>query len=470
MLGHGRLASAAVTVTVHHSFGTGDGEMPGGLTLGRDGNYYGTTIETTVGPTYAGTIFRVAPDGTFMTVHVFSGTDGEWPGAGSIPGSAGGGSQFGASPMVLGNDGSLYGTTYAGGNNYGEWGAGTIFKFSPGGTLTTLAFFDGTNNASGPVSLLQASDGNFYGTTAPSWYGRPPSVFKMTPDGTLTTLFVFNSTNWPGYGAARSLIQATDGNLYGTTDGGGTYGGGTVFKVTPGGALTTLVSLNFPLSGSYEAPCSIMQASDGNFYVTTTGGAGGGHGRVLKITPAGQMSTLVPFGSTYAGDFVAGVVEGTDGNFYGTTFSGGIYDNFIPDGAGTIFQVTPAGRFTSLYRFDVQTAANPIASLLQVSDGTFYGTTSWGGGEAGGTGEVFHLTVPGAETPKIISAMKTAGGINVAWLALAGRSYQLQFAIDLAQTNWNNSGGTITATNNVITALETAGPDPQRFYRVVLLP
>src|ERR1019366_5606581 len=258
---------------------------------------------------------------------------------------------------------------------------GTVFKITPSGTLTTLHSFDDTDGA-GPGGLIQASDGNFYGTT---WVGGANgygTVFKITPAGALTTLHSFDVTDgsYP-----FGLIQATDGNFYGTTDHGGDYsncnlGCGTVFKITPAGTPTTLYSFD---STDGASPGWMIQATDGNLYGITSEGGANGYGTVFKITPAGALTTLHSFDSTDGALPTGGLVQATDGNFYGTTNSGG------SDGCGTVFSITPAGTLTTLstlYYYDPQPW-----QLIQATDGNFYGTAEDNGTYANGS--VFRLSV-----------------------------------------------------------------------------
>src|ERR1035437_8373079 len=219
-----------------------------------------------------------------------------------------------SSPLVQATDGNFYGATRSGGGaNCGASGAyGTLFKITAGGALTTLHTFDGTDGATAYVKLVQASDGNFYGTTYVGGDNANGTVFKITPSGTLTTLHSFDDTDGAGPGG---LIQASDGNFYGTTWVGGANGYGTVFKITPAGALTTLHSFDVT-DGSY--PFGLIQATDGNFYGTTDhGGAYSncnlGCGTVFKITPAGTLTTLYSFDST-DGASPGWMIQATDGN------------------------------------------------------------------------------------------------------------------------------------------------------------
>ena len=254
-------------------------------------------------------------------------------------------------------------------------------------TFTTLASFAGTNGANPQSSLIQATDGNFYGTTIHgghnNCYGQGcGTIFKITPSGTLTALYSFCSQGSCADGSSPlGLIQAADGNFYGIANGGGANGVGTVFKITTAGSLTTLYSFctqSLCTDGEYPRP--LVQATDGNFYGTTNGGGAYEGGTVFKITPSGTLVTLYSFGSqpngTDGASPQAGLVQATDGNFYGTTQYGGT------DGEGTVFKITPSGMLTTLYSFCSQPNCadgdNPYDGLVQATDGNFYGTTYFG--------------------------------------------------------------------------------------------
>jgi len=290
------------------------------------------------------------------------------------------------SPLVQGSDGNFYGT------NQGEadsGGAGTIFKITPSGTLTVLRY-----PFSSPAGLVQGSDGNFYGTTPRSY--THGTVFKITPSGTLTTLYTFNGTD--GDNPQAGLIQATDGNFYGTTAGGGTSnkcggGCGTVFRVTAGGALTTLHS--FDVTDGFNVVAGLVEGSDGNFYGTTVGGGAGQNGGVVfKITSSGTFTILYSLcsqsGCPDGYSPRAGLVQGSDGNFYGTTFGGGAHNQ------GTIFAISPSGSLSTLYSFCSRSGCadgtTPVGGVIQASDGNFYGTTYNGGDSNSGT--VFRFSPP----------------------------------------------------------------------------
>jgi uncharacterized repeat protein (TIGR03803 family) len=174
-----------------------------------------------------------------------------------------------SSPLIQGTDGNFYGTTPVGGANYP--GFGTVFKVTPTSTLTVLHGFDGTDGEKSFAALVQGTDGNFYGTTsfggANANFGG--TVFKITPSGTLTTLHSFGSGD--GSGASAALIQATDGNFYGTTSGFGVSNTGTAFKITSSGTLTTLHTLDG--TDGILAYSTLLEGIDGDLYGTTEFGA-----------------------------------------------------------------------------------------------------------------------------------------------------------------------------------------------------
>src|SRR5579871_6839543 len=292
----------------------------------------------------------------------------------------GDGTQPGAG-LIQASDGNFYGTT--GGDSSGNCRAGdcgTVFKITPSGTLTTLATFNGQGGPEYPHdALLQASDGNFYGTSYAGGTNTAGTVFKITSSGTVTVLHSFNCAV-EGCQPDAELIQATDGNFYGTTSN-GTNGDGTVFKITPSGTLTTLHS--FSGSDGRHLTGGLVQATDGNFYGTTNGGGANGNGTVFKITSSGTLTTLHSFDGTDGNLPGDTLIQAADGNFYGTTYNGGA------NGDGTIYKITPTGTLTTLHSFDVSDGNNPGAGLLQTADGSFYGTTTGGG--SNGLGTVFKL-------------------------------------------------------------------------------
>jgi uncharacterized repeat protein (TIGR03803 family) len=281
-------------------------------------------------------------------------------------------------------------------------------------TFTTLYSFDSTDGSYPHDGLIQATDGNLYGTTSYGGAHTPcnsdsrgcGTVFKITPAGTLTTLYNFCAQTNCADGASPGggLIQGTDGNFYGTTGGGGTngYGNGTVFKITAGGTLTTLYNFCAQTNCTDGASplAGLVQGTDGNFYGTTWDGGAStncysfGCGTVFKMTPAGTLTTLHSFDGTDGAILPGGLIRGADGNFYGITRGGGTSTNCnLFGGCGTVFKITPAGALTMLHSFDGTDGFMPSGGLIRGADGNFYGTTYAGGVYDSGT--VFQITPAG---------------------------------------------------------------------------
>src|ERR1700678_560222 len=293
--------------------------------------------------------------------------------------------------LLQGADGNLYGTTLGGVN-----GVGVIFKVTPGGELTVLCYFeeDTCYQETYPYSgLVQASDGNLYGTTWQGGANGAGTVFTSTTGvNTVTLLYSFCSlaSCADGDDPFAPLIQASNGNFYGTTLYGGAKGYGTVFAITAAGALTTLHSFAYDDGASPVA--GLIQAKNGKLYGTTLYGGAHGAGTVYEISTSGKLKTLHSFGS--AGDGAnpySGLVEATDGSFYGTTYGGGA------KGHGAVFAVTAGGKLTTEYSFcsnaKCADGSYPYAGVVQATDGNFYGTTSEGGNSNRGT--VFAITAAG---------------------------------------------------------------------------
>jgi uncharacterized repeat protein (TIGR03803 family) len=266
----------------------------------------------------------------------------------------------------------------------------------------TIFDFNGTDGVAPQyMFLIQATDGNFYGTTTLGGQDGAGTVFKITPSGQQSVLYNFCINCPTGSSPYAGVVQATDGNFYGTTYEGGNYGQGTVFKITPAGELTSLYS--FCLGG---APCvdgnlptaALVQGSDGNLYGTTTEGGAFGEafgGTLFRITLGGTLTTLYSFGSgTDGNDPFGGLVEGTDGNLYGTTAWGGA------NGWGTVYRATLDGAETVIYNFcpvsGCADGSDPDGPLVQGVDGSLYGTTRLGGTtRENGQGTVFKITLSG---------------------------------------------------------------------------
>ena len=373
------IVSPAQVFTTLVTFNGDNGAQPEDtLVQGADGSLYGTTLSggshSCVYYQVCGTVFRVTPSGGLKTVLV---NDGEDPVAG----------------LALGTDGDYYGTTYFGGENSPPCdnnGCGTVFKVTSSGTQTPLHNFDSTDGANPSFGLLiQAADGSFYGATEVGGTGTctPPlgegcgTIFKITPGGTLITLHSFVGTD--GAYPEGSLVQGTDGNFYGTTTGGSecSEGCGTVFKITSDGTLATLHVFD-STDGAFPHN-TLVRATDGNLYgITAVGGnnvgtcGDNGCGTLFRITPLGTLTTIYSFCSLTScadGYSPEGLIQASDGNFYGATGGGGSND------IGTVFQVSSGGVLTTLHDFDYSDGSYPYAGPIQATDGSFYGTTTYGG-------------------------------------------------------------------------------------------
>ncbi len=289
--------------------------------------------------------------------------------------------------LVQASDGNFYGTAAA--------PPGAIFRLTPTGALTTLYTFSNSADGIGPQSnLIQAADGNLYGTTTAGGAYDNGTVFKLSLAGAFSVLASFPANPCPIYNSA--VVQGSDGNFYGTTTG-GTSCAGTVYRITPAGALTTLHNFSGPDGALPQA--ALLQLSGGAFYGTTSQGGTDNLGTVFSITASGALTTLVSFDGTNGAWPAAALVLGTDGNLYGTTSAGGA------DNGGTVFRITPAGTLTTLYSFTGGSDGFAPNGLIDATDGDFYGTTGGGtngcltaGRCSGSVGTIFEITTSGALT------------------------------------------------------------------------
>ena len=369
------IACGPATEAVIHTFdANADGIGPLANTiLGSDGNFYGTTVNG--GANDLGTVFKIAPTGIETVLHSFVGgaTDGSHPEA----------------ALIQGSDGNFYGTTA----NGGPTGDGTVFKITATGDESVLYAFTGGDGISPFGGLVLGSDGNFYGTTSGGGPNLNGTVFKITPAGVETMLHSFTGGTTDGNDSGAALIQGSDGNFYGTTGYGGTSDNGTIFKITPAGVETVLYSFAGGTDGSSPS-AALTQGSDGNFYGTTDLGGTSNVGTVFKVTPAGVETVLHSFASglTDGAQPQAALIQGSDGNLYGTTIQGGTSDN------GIVFKISLAGVESVFYSFAGVTTdgSTPRGALIQVSDGTFYGTTDSGG--TSNSGSFIRITPTGTES------------------------------------------------------------------------
>ncbi len=256
-------------------------------------------------------------------------------------------------------------------------------------TFKTLANFNGSNGADPALeSLVQGTDGNLYGTTQNYGAHSGGTVFKMTPNGLLTTIHNFAGSPDGAY-PQGGLVMGNAGNFFwGTTSVGGAFGLGTVFRIDSAGVL--IVYHSFGGTDGQYPESTLVEGTDNNFYGTTEQGGAHGDGTVFKITSGGTLTTLYSFAGTDGEAPLAGLVQATDGNFYGTTEEGGAH------GDGTVFKITSGGTLTTLYSFAETDGKSPYAALVQAADGNFYGTTEEGG--ANHVGTIFEITSAGTLT------------------------------------------------------------------------
>ncbi len=355
-------AQAQTLVRVADFEGTNGSEPFGPMIQGTDGNLYGE-------------IFRVTPGGELSSLYNFC----------SLPNCADGKS---SSPPILGIDGNLYGVALNSGEGSFQY-SGILYKLTLAGAITTVyTFCPSASCVIGdiPAGIMQASDGNFYGTTPEGGTHGSGSIFKVSSAGQYTQLHSFcaeeNCTDGgTPYGAP---VQGSNGNFYGVA-GGGTLGAGVLYELTPAGSYKVIHNSCYNcIYGGYET--NPVQDALGNLFGTTAYASSYDTGTVYEITTTNQYIVLHTF--PYNGGVAPGtsLTLGNDGNFYGV----GLNDNFDRGGSyGIVYEITPAGEFTSLYSFET----NPNGSLLQGTDGSLYGSTLGGGnGPYKDYGTIFKLT------------------------------------------------------------------------------
>jgi uncharacterized repeat protein (TIGR03803 family) len=366
-----------------------DGGFPwAGLALDAQGNLYGTT---NTGGTFAryGTVFKVDTTGKETVLYSFTGGgDGANPSA----------------RLVLDAQGNLYGTTTGG----GEYGCGTVFKVDTSGKETVLYSFGSTgeDGANPGAVLVLDAQGNLYSTTFYGGADNEGTVFKLDTSGNETVLYSLGSTEGDGANPNAGLVLDAQGNLYGTTTGGGAGKEGTVFMLDTSGKETVLHSFTGTGGdGAYPEESGLVLDAQGNLYGTTTVGGAGNEGTVFKLDTSGNETVLYSFGLSKNGrNPIAGVVLDAQGNLYGTTYYGGTY------GKGTVFRVDTSGKETVLHSFSGRNGdgAEPLAGVVLDAQGNLYGTTLDGGdpacNEGYGCGTVFELLTPAAATTTTLAS------------------------------------------------------------------
>ncbi len=312
----------------------------GGLTLGADGNFYGATF---YGGTTSnnGTVFKLTPAGVATALHNFTG--------------AGDGSRPYGSPIQA-PSGIFYGTTTS-----ATVANSTAYSVTSAGVFATLHTFTGPDGQNVYAPLVQGSDGNLYGDTAAGGTSNNGVIFKMTPAGVVTVLHNFTGTD--GSNGSFALIQASDGNFYGTTYAGGTAGAGVIFKITSSGTYTVLHNINGTTEGNGPWG-SLVQATNGKLYGITSNIEIGLYGTIFSITTSGTFATLYSFtGGADGGNPLSPLIQHTNGLLYGTTNVGGNTNCLsVVNINGQPVEVAGCGELYSL-----NIGAKPFVSLVSTS-------------------------------------------------------------------------------------------------------
>jgi uncharacterized repeat protein (TIGR03803 family) len=421
----GTVGANAQTLTTLHSFCATttnsfctDGNSPDHLILGTDGNFYGGTDSGGINDD--GTFFKITPQGTLTTLFQYSSTNGG----------------FGGVDFDLELGGVFYGTELVGGSNH----FGSIVTMTTEGTLTTIYQFSGTNGTTDgafPERLMEVDGNTLIGTTIEGGTNNAGTIFKITTAGTLTTIHEFSGTNGVADGFFPILTVQNGSEFIGSTDGGGTPNTtGTVFEITASGSFNTIHQFT-----TAEGGIPIVTIVNGSTFIgTTTSGGSNGFGTAFEMTSAGTVTTFYEFSGPN------GVMDGSSpglssvhdsaGAYYGLTKDGGT------NGAGLAFTLSTSGTLTPVYEFcSVSTncldGMSPDA-LANLVSGDFYGTTDTGGANDGGT--VFKLAV---------NASGGGGGNTNCSYALTSSSASPSAAGGAATVGVTaGSGCTWTATNN----------------------
>lgn len=361
----------AQNYSIIHTMQNSDGLfISGGVVLDKAGNLYGTAGDGgPSGLSSAGTVFKVDPTGTLTVLYNFQGgADGGYP----------------AAPLVRDSKGNLYGTTpYEGsGSCPGGIGCGTVFVVDDTGAEKVLHSFAGyPNDGWYPFAgLVRDPKGNLYGTTQYGGSRDVGTVFKIDKSGKETLLHSFNLTD--GENPLAGLIRDHAGNLYGTTAEGGISGNGTIFKIDASGNFTSIHSFD-GVDGSYPRSTLLLD-SKGNLYGTTGAGGSSGCGTAFMYKPNGSVNVLHVFTCGLDGGFPRSNLVSSKGKLWGTAIEGGAY------GVGTLFTVTKRGKFEVVHDFsNLPDGADPYAGLVKDSSGNLFGTTEMGGI---GDGAIYKIT------------------------------------------------------------------------------
>jgi uncharacterized repeat protein (TIGR03803 family) len=409
------LVTAAGVVTVLYSFcALPDGSvcldgnlLQSGVVQSSEVFFYGVTVFGGDLTNNAGIVYKISPTGLLTILHDFVGTDGANPYA----------------TMVHGTDGEFYGSTTAGGTN----GLGTIYKINDVGIFTSLHSFVGTDGQFPVTQMIQGLDGNFYGVTEMGGNNgtNAGTIFEITSGGVFTNLYNFCSLASCADGSkpVGALVQGTDGNFYGTTETGGLRSGGVAYRITPTGTFNVIYNFcSKPGCTDGNSPAAgLIEANDGNLYGTTLlGGTSstactamqqGGCGTIFKLGSGGKLTTLYSFCQQIAcadGNSMQGpLLEDTSGIFYGTTTTGGA------NGDGVMFSLSTGLSKFILARPNYGKAGNTIKILGNALNGA--SSVTFNGTPATFTvvqGSLISATVPVGVTTGKIKVVTPSGTIS----------------------------------------------------------
>ncbi len=352
-----------------HSFNGSDGQSPvAGLTLGPDGHFYGSTEEG--GANGFGTLFKINPSGTFTHLISFTGTAGAAPG--SVPAG-----------LTTHPNGDLYGLTQAGGSN----NKGTIFRLSPNGQITSLLHFTGTAGAAPgaqPVASLTLVGSDLYGLTRSGGANDDGTLFRISPSGAYTALGAFSgiSGNQTGRAPRAPLLAHSDGKLYGSTEFGGANDQGVLFRVSTNGSGYSVLHTFDDLTGSKPSG-ALAEASDASIWGTTATGGNNGLGTLFSITPNGALSARAHFsgtsGAVPGSSPLGGLSPNAGGGFIGTASDGG------PGNNGLIFAIDNAGNYSVRQRFTTDLGWAPSGAPSLSAQGELIYPLALGGSSGSGT-------------------------------------------------------------------------------------
>lgn len=426
-----------------------NGSPPAWLLQGNDDNFYGTLVNPLARfspPPSAGYVFKMTPSGTVTTLTSLYGLNAE---------------------LVQGDDGNFYGTVYqqpAGGATNGM-----ILGLTAAGQLTNVFHFDGTNGGR-PIGMRKGLDGSFYGIMGSTNLGHTfslPSnhftIFQYSISSGVTKLY--SVTNGPEFTSIP--VQGSDGYLYGATL------SGTSLISPPFESILRVSFYRVSTSGNFQtiytrtnvpgAAGDLIFGPDGNLYGSFSADTRAyqpklAYGSIFSISTNGTFTNLFSFGSTNGFDPRARLFFANDGYLYGTTFAGGVSNH------GTLFRLSVQGEFTSLIDFTGTNGASPSAPLIQATDGNLYGATE--GSMISGIGTIFRLVQP----IQLSNFAMSNGAATLTWNSFPNGIYRVEYKSALPGLSWTPLIQRVTATDQTITIFDNQATDPQRLYRVVLLP